>query len=208
MITQKALIEIAAHEGIVREAYRDSVGVWTWGIGVTSASGHSVERYIGNPQTLEKVLDVYQWLLAEKYLPDVLEAFQGHDLQEHELAAALSFHWNTGGIKRASWVKHFKAGNMPAARKAFMSWSKPQEIIPRRKAERDLFFDGKWSNDGKATEYTKVTKSGNIVWSSAKRVQLPVLVSPRPIDRKPRQPVSFWGDLFRLIGSLFKGGVK
>lgn len=208
MITHKALIEIAAHEGIVREAYKDSVGVWTWGIGVTSASGHSVERYIGNPQTLEKVLEVYQWLLTERYLPDVLDAFRGHDLQEHELAAALSFHWNTGGIKRASWVTKFKAGDISGARKAFMNWSKPKEIIPRRKAERDLFFDGKWSNDGKATEYTKVTKSGNIVWSSAKRVQLPVLVSPRPIERKPAQPVSFWGDLFKLIGSLFKGGVK
>ena len=27
------------------------------------------------------------------------------------------------------------------------------EIIPRREKERDLFFDGKWSNDGCATIY-------------------------------------------------------
>lgn len=191
-ITQKMLVEIAAHEGLVREAYKDSVGVWTWGAGVTSASGHDVERYIGNPQPMEKVLEVYQWLLREKYLPDVLEAFQGHVLQEHELAAALSFHWNTGGIKRASWVKHYKAGDLTASRKAFMSWRKPAEIIPRREAERDLFFDGVWTNDGKATEYTKVTKAGNIVWSSAKRVQLPVLGSPRPVARPTKAKKSGW----------------
>lgn len=29
----------------------------------------------------------------------------------------------------------------------------PAEIIERRENERDLFFDGKWSNDGRATVY-------------------------------------------------------
>jgi len=41
-ITKLIAAELAAHEGIVVEAYRDTVGVWTWGIGVTSRSGHKV----------------------------------------------------------------------------------------------------------------------------------------------------------------------
>lgn len=202
-ITQKSLIEIASHEGAVREAYKDSVGIWTWGIGVTSASGHGVERYIGNPQTMEKVLEVYQWLLHEKYLPEVLDAFDGYDLQEHELAAALSFHWNTGGIKRASWVKHYKSGDIKAARKSFMAWKKPPEIVPRRKAERDLFFEGVWANDGTILEYTKVKNSGQIVWGSAKRVKLPALA--QPIQAKPQPKQIGW--LAALIGIL-KGASK
>ncbi len=35
----RGLIEIAEHEGIVPAPYRDSAGVWTWGIGHTAAAG-------------------------------------------------------------------------------------------------------------------------------------------------------------------------
>ena len=34
-----------------------------------------------------------------------------------------------------------------------MQWNKPAEIISRRQKECDLFFLGKWSNDGTATVY-------------------------------------------------------
>lgn len=50
--------------------------------------------------------------------------------------------WNTGAIKRATWVKHFRAGNIAAARRAMMNWKSPPEIEDRRKEERALFFDG------------------------------------------------------------------
>lgn len=38
-ITARVALELASHEGLVRQAYKDSVGVWTWSIGITSASG-------------------------------------------------------------------------------------------------------------------------------------------------------------------------
>src|SRR5690606_24496553 len=147
-------IEVACHEGIVRQAYKDSVGVWTWSVGLTNATGHNVERYIGKPQPLEHCLAVYVWAL-DKYAEAVRRAFRGHTLTKAQFAAARSFHWNTGAIERASWVNHSKAGNMAAAKKAFMNWTKPPEITGRRRAERDLFFDGKWANKGTMTEYTR-----------------------------------------------------
>lgn len=153
MITPRAAMELISHEAIVLEAYKDSVGVWTWGIGVTDMSGHRVGRYKDNPQTVERCIEVFEWLLREKYAPAVDRAFSGFDLAEHQYAAALSFHYNTGAIKRATWVKEFKAGNRSAAKSSFMNWRNPPEIIPRRKKERDLFFDGKWSADGRATIY-------------------------------------------------------
>ncbi|MGI9481201.1 MAG: lysozyme [Hyphomicrobiales bacterium] len=82
--------------------------------------------------------------MRNKYAPAVEDVFQGHALTEAQFGAALSFHYNTGGIRRASWAKLWKAGQIAAARKAFMNWSKPKSIIKRRKAERDLFFDGRW----------------------------------------------------------------
>lgn len=144
-VTKRALLELVSHEAIVLEAYKDSKGIWTWGIGVTNASGHRVDRYKDNPQTIEKVLTIFKWLIETKYLPAVLEAFRGVQLNEHQLAAALSFHYNTGAIGKASWVKSFKDGDLVKARREFMNWKKPVEIIPRRQKECDLFFDGTWS---------------------------------------------------------------
>ncbi|TKT79955.1 lysozyme, partial [Aquamicrobium sp. LC103] len=135
-------MEIASHEAIVRQAYKDSVGVWTWSVGLTSATGHIVDRYIGKSQSLEHCLRVYVWAL-DNYADAVRKAFAGIPLTKAQFAAALSFHWNTGAIERASWVKKFKAGDIIGARKAFMDWRKPASIIGRREKERDLFFEGK-----------------------------------------------------------------
>lgn len=172
LLTTRTLVELAAHEGVVKEAYKDSKGIWTWGIGVTAASGHSVLRYKDNPQSLKKVFDIYEWLLRTRYLPDVLKAFEGHQLEEHELAGALSFHYNTGAIKRASWVASFKAGKIAQAKREFMNWRSPKEIIPRREAEKNLFFDGVWHNkDGLITVYEELNKPRYTPkWSSAKQI--------------------------------------
>lgn len=171
-LTARAAAEIVSHEAIVLEAYKDSVSVWTWGIGVTDASGHKVGRYKDNPQSIERVLEVYLWLLETKYLPDVLRAFKGYDLKEHELAAALSFHYNTGAIGRASWVKQVLSGDRGAAHRSFMLYNKPAEIIGRREDERDLFFDGKWSNDGTTTVWEVRKPSYTPNWSKGRKVRI------------------------------------
>ncbi|SPH24375.1 hypothetical protein DEA8626_03426 [Defluviimonas aquaemixtae] len=172
-ITPNIAAELIAHEGIVREAYKDSVGVWTWSVGVTSASGHKVwPRYVDNPQTLKRCFEVFEWLVRNKYLPPVKRAFAGHILSEAQLGAALSFHYNTGGIERASWVKKWKEGDVAGARQAIMNWSRPPEIIPRRRKEQALFFNGVWSNDGFGTEYGVRKPAYTPDWSSARRVQI------------------------------------
>jgi len=172
-ITLRGAMEIVSHEAIVQECYRDSVGVWTWSVGVTNASGHEVyPRYKDNPQPLDKCLAIYIWLLRTKYLPDVLAAFSGFPLSETQLTAALSFHYNTGAIKRAGWVASVKAGRMSQAREQFLEWRSPPEIIPRRKAERDLFFAGTWSSDGKVNVYPVAKPSYSPAWGKIKRVDI------------------------------------
>ena len=158
-LTPRILGEILQHEGLAREAYRDSVGVWTWSVGITDASGHKVARYRDNPQTIERCLEVFVWLLETRYLPAVLAAFGAFEPDEHQLAGALSFHYNTGGIGRATWLKRFLDGDAEAAREAILDWRRPAEILPRRRRERDLFFDAKWSGDGKVAVYD-VSKPG------------------------------------------------
>ena len=158
ILTPRIVGEILQHEGLAREAYRDSVGVWTWSVGITDASGH-VARYRDNPQSLERCLEVFLWLLTTRYLPAVLAAFGACEPTEPQLAAALSFHYNTGAIGRASWLKRFLAEEDEAACHALLEWCHPPEILSRRRRERDLFFDAKWSGDGTVAVYS-VAKPG------------------------------------------------
>lgn len=199
-VTYMVALEVATHEALVRQTYKDSVNVKTWCIGMTNATGHTVERYIGKPQSLQHCMNIYAWAL-KRYAKQVEEVFKGHYLEEHQRAAAVSFHWNTGAIKRASWVKLYKAGRLVEARKAFMNYQKPASLKKRRERERDLFFDGKWSQDGLITEYTRVKKNLHPDWSSDRRINIeqelrraffkPVAVpldQPTKPDNKPKAP--------------------
>ena len=136
-----------------------------------------VERYRDNPQPVARCIEIYLWLLREKYLPGVLAAFRGYDLAEHELAAALSFHYNTGAIGRASWVKQVKASDTVAARKSFMLYDIPESIIERRQRECDLFFRGAWSNDGTALVIPVNRANHKPIFRKAKRVSISAMVT-------------------------------
>jgi lysozyme len=164
-LTPRVALEIVSHEAIVQEAYLDSVNVWTWSVGITDKSGHSVMRYKDNPQPLQKCLEVFIWLLRKNYIPAVLDAFYGRTLTEAQFAAALSFHYNTGAIGRASWVK-------APSRQGMLEWRKPPEIIGRRTKEADLFFDGKWSQDGKVTVLGVNRSNHHPSWKSARRIDI------------------------------------
>ncbi len=172
MITEKIALELMNHEALIREMYLDSKRIPTWSVGITSASGHGVERYKDNPQTIAKCIAVYLWLCKTKYGPEVQKAFAGHTLTEAQFCAALSFHYNTGAIARASWVISWKAGNRDQAYKEFMNWVSPPEIKERREKERDLFFKDAWTQDGKCTIYEVSKPSYSPKWSSAKRVDI------------------------------------
>lgn len=171
-ITAQVALELICHEAIVLEAYKDSKGIWTWSVGITAATGIDVLAYKDNPQPLSVCLEAYIATLTNKYLPAVERAFAGHELTDEQLAAALSFHYNTGAIETASWVKLWKAGAVGNARASIMAWNKPSEIIGRRTKERDLFFDGRWCSDGKATVYPVKKPSYTPDWRGAKRVDV------------------------------------
>lgn len=175
-LTARAMMELVDHESIVAEAYKDSKGIWTWGIGVTDASGHKVERYIDSPQPIEHCLEIFVWLVRTHYLPDVVKAFGQVKLTEAQLAAALSFHYNTGAIGHASWVRLWLAGQVDQARDSFMTWCNPPSIVDRRQKECDLFFAGKWSSNGFATVYPVLKPSYQPDFHHPQRVDvLPML---------------------------------
>ncbi|WP_245873179.1 lysozyme [Albidovulum inexpectatum] len=147
-MTDRGLLAVARHEGIVPGPYRDSTGTWTFGIGHTAAAGppDPVTLPRGMPDDLDaairEALRVFRTDLAH-YEADVRRAVTV-PLEPHEFDALVSFHYNTGGIARAALTRHLNAGNRVATADAFLNWRKPASIIPRRKAERDLFRDGRY----------------------------------------------------------------
>lgn len=173
-LTMRVLLETIEHEAIVREAYKDSVGVWTWSVGLTAAAGVDPLAYKDKPAPLSECLAAFVTRVRRKYLVEVQKAFAGRSLTEAQLAAALSFHWNTGAIGKADWVASWMAGNATVARKEFMNWSSPASIVPRRTKERDLFFDGKWAQTGMSTVYPVSKPSYSPAWGKAQRVNVTV----------------------------------
>lgn len=170
--SERGLAEIASHEGIVMSKYKDSVGVWTIGIGHTKNAGAPDPEKLKDALPLDKIMQIFASDI-KKFENRVLSAFT-RTLTQAQFDAAVSFDFNTGGILRASWVKQFNKGDDQAARHSFMKWRKPREIIPRRQAECNLFFDGRYSANGKVNVY-RATSVGRVMWSSGKQVQLPNL---------------------------------
>lgn len=212
-IDYQVALEVASHEAIVRQAYKDTKGIWTWSIGLTNASGHTVERYIGKPQTLQHCLAVYVWAL-EKYATEVRKAFT-RPLTQAQFAAALSFHYNTGAIGRATWVKSFNSGNLAAAKNEIMNYKSPKEIIPRRQKEQALFFDGKWSNKGTILEYQNVSKNYQPINPKAINIEKELKAAfgfsdektqTKPVEKtKPVEPTKQGsGGIAQLIINLIK----
>lgn len=171
-LTPKVVLELLGHEAIIREMYKDSVGVNTWSAGITAASGINVLQYKDNPAPMQDCINAVIICLKTKYLPEVLAAFGAKTLTEEQLAAALSFHYNTGAIGRADWVKLFLTGKTGEAYNAIMNWRSPPEIAERRRKEQALFFKGVWSQDGKVNTYEVNKPSYSPKWSSAKRVNV------------------------------------
>jgi lysozyme len=183
-VSTRGLAEIASHEGIVTSRYKDSVGVWTLGIGHTASAGSPDPETNKREYTIPEIMGIFARDIA-KFETRVRKAFT-RELSQAQFDAAVSFDFNTGGIHRASWVDHFNAGRDAQAKKAFMNWSKPREIIPRRKAERDLFFTGKYG-DGSANIYP-ATPSGKVMWRSGKRVDVfSLLASVKTAPSKPTE---------------------
>lgn len=150
-LSDKGLLEIAEHEGIVPAPYFDSVGVLTYGIGHTRNAGlpNPATMPRGMPANLDKAideaLDVFR-IDVGRYEARVNAAVRV-PLKQHEFDALVSFDFNTGGIHRAKLTAAINRGDKDAARH-FMGWLRPIEIKKRRTAEMRLFQTGNYDANG------------------------------------------------------------
>lgn len=190
-MTDRGLLALARHEGIVPGPYTDVKHVWTFGIGHTAAAGPPDPAAMprGMPADLDagtrEAFRVFRADLA-RYEADVLRAVKV-PLKPHEFDALVSFHYNTGGIAKAALTRHLNAGNRVAAANAFLNWRRPAEIIPRRDAERDLFRHGRYT--GGTIPVWSVDRAGSVDFSRPIRrlteEEALSLLRPSPLPRQP-----------------------
>ncbi len=148
-ISLAALRELEREEGVVLKAYRDAVGFWTIGAGLTKASG-VVDPKPGMVLTPERARELLVQALRRKYEPAVAKAMPG--VSQHEFDAALLFHFNTGAIARASWVTAWKRRPRDWAdvERRFNAWKKGggrvlPGLVSRRGREFRMLRDGHYA---------------------------------------------------------------
>jgi len=151
-VSDKGLLEICEHEGIVPTVYFDSVGVKTYGVGHTKEAGdpdpNLMPTYMPAGDALdEAVLKAIRVFGAdvEKYAARVNRAITV-PLKQHQFDALVSFDFNTGGIFKAQLTKQINSGDFSG--KGFMGWLRPPEIRDRREAEMRLFLTGDYDANG------------------------------------------------------------
>jgi len=153
-LTPKIVAYCCRQEGIGREAYKDSAGVWTWAGGIATTSGFDVLQYKDKPRPLDVCLRATIDLMKARYWPVVQSVFEGHVLSEVQYAAALSFQWHFGKLRQADWVETWLAGDHAKAREEFMQWTDHGRALERAKTERAMFFDGEWPADLRVPVYS------------------------------------------------------
>lgn len=139
-ISQKGADLVKSFEGLRLKAYKDSVGVWTWGYGSTGP--HVTPDKIGTKEEAEQLLkkDLERF---EKGVSDLVKV----PLNQNQFDALCSFAFNLGlgNLKSSTLLKKLNAFDYIGASKEFERWNRAggkvlAGLTRRRIAERDLFL--------------------------------------------------------------------
>jgi len=133
-ISQQGLDLLIAREGKRNKAYRDSVGVWTIGVGHTGPEVHA--GLVWTDAEIEAALraDIARF-------EDAVNSGATVGLEQFQFDALVSFSFNVGvgAFKTSSLLKKINLQQFEAAALQFDRWHIPPEITSRRNAEREQF---------------------------------------------------------------------
>lgn len=192
--SDRGLLALIRHEGVVPGPYLDVKDIWTFGIGHTAAAGPPDPARMprGMPGDLDAgIREAFRHFRSDlaTYEAEVLRAVKV-PLEPHEFDALVSFHYNTGGIAKAALTRQLNTGNRAAAASAFMGWLKPAAIRSRREAERDLFAKGRYPTG--TIPVWSVDRNGRVDFSRPIRrlSETEALALLRPPLNPPPPPIS------------------
>lgn len=137
-MTPTGLNVLIEREGERLTAYRDSVGVWTIGVGHTYAAGAPMVKP-GMKITKAESREILARDLV-KFENAIMNAVKVK-LAPHQWDALFSICFNVGpGFAKSTCIKRINAGDMKGAADAILMWNKPKEILSRRRGERLQFL--------------------------------------------------------------------
>lgn len=131
--------QLIRREGAKTKAYRDSVGVWTIGIGHTAAAG-APAPCAGMTISKAEVDEILSRDLRQ--YEDAVSGAVKVSLTQGQFDALVSFCFNVGigGFKKSTVGKRLNGGDYKGAAAALMMWVTPPEIKGRRDSERRQFL--------------------------------------------------------------------
>jgi lysozyme len=133
---------LESREGNVLTAYKDSVGVWTISVGVTTASG-LIKVTPGLKITAAQSDELFAKAVL-KYVKPVVDALgpKINTITQNEFDAFVSICYNIGPVNFAhsTFLRKFMAGDKAGCAEAILQWNKPASILTRRRAERLQFL--------------------------------------------------------------------
>lgn len=129
---------LIAREGRRLEAYRDSAGIWTVGVGHTAASGPPIPR--AGLRLDEQEADALFVRDVARFVRIVAGALP-EALPQHAFDALVSLCFNIGpaAFLRSTVLRRLRAGDRAGAAEAILLWDRPAALIPRRQGEYDQF---------------------------------------------------------------------
>lgn len=138
-MSSNGLKQLADREGVRTRAYRDTRGIWTIGVGHTSAAGPP-NVYDGLVLSQDQVMDLFAKDVSQ-YETAVARAIKV-DLSQNQFDALVSICYNigVGAFASSSMVRDINTGASDnVIDNDIMKWNKPEEILGRRQSERDEF---------------------------------------------------------------------
>lgn len=129
------LIEL---EGKRLNAYLDSVGVWTIGVGATFYQDKRKVKK-GDKITDQQCVDLLKFHLT--WAQDSVNNLVKVPLNQNQFDALVGFVFNIGrtAFRNSTLLRELNSGNYDKAADQFLRWVKQPELMGRRRKERNLF---------------------------------------------------------------------
>lgn len=182
MITSlRGMIEIAQSEGICLSKYKDSVGVWTIGLGSTRSDIPDLNSWpMDKKITIEQAFEMFQ-LHLKKY-EQALNKHLKRQIKQYEFDALVSWCYNVGPgwLKTATVIRRINNGESgKRLYDALMMYQKPIEIKERRKREANLLAYGDYDYGGpNLVNLFPVSSSGRPMYNRGKLVDPLLYLKP------------------------------
>jgi uncharacterized protein (TIGR02594 family) len=151
--SEKGYAVLRSFEGRSLKAYRDEVGVWTIGFGNTNSDADVLGFEIKAGVTINETQaeQLMRAAITRRYEESVRKSMPTATQPAYD--AGVDFHYNTGAISRASWVKSFAANNLTAVHSQIMLWNKAggnvlAGLTRRRNREWEMIASGDYGPEG------------------------------------------------------------